>query len=234
MLKVVLIGVFPETLLPYFKHGVMGRAQREGKLCIETCSLLDFSHGKHRKIDDTPYGGGPGLVLRFDVVLHALESISTKLSNPYVILLEAAGQSFAHDEALRLAEMNRPLVFICGRYEGIDARIEHYIDASYSIGPYVLSGGELAAGVIVDAITRLRPGCLGNAKSLAEESHQDNRLEYRQYTKPLEYRSLSVPSVLISGDHAKIAEARKKDANARDAKRQGNCESDSPLKSLRS
>ena len=186
--------------------------------------MRSFSKDKHEKVDDTPYGGGPGMVMTMQPIDSAVRKIKKRLKKTRVILTSASGKVFTQKDAKRLSKYNQ-VIFICGRYEGIDARVENEIaDESFSIGNYVLTGGELPAMVMTDAIARHVPGVLGSAESLDEESHsKEGELEYPQYTKPeiyeykkgLRKKNLAVPKVLLSGNHAKIAKWRKEQSNKR-------------------
>jgi tRNA (guanine37-N1)-methyltransferase len=203
---------------------ILGRAQRAGLLEVDDVQIRDFAEGKHKSVDDSPSGGGPGLVMRVDVVVAAVREAVRRdeergpSRRRRVISLDAAGARFTQDDAARLAGYDH-LVLLCGRYEGIDARVEAYVDESLAIGDYVLTGGELAAAVILDATAREVPGALGNESSSAEESHKQGRLEHRQYTRPNEFEGRRVPAVLLSGDHRRIARARRKDGLARTIER---------------
>ncbi len=213
--QISLIGVFPDFLSQWAQCGMARRAIESERLSINTISLLDYGVGKHRKIDDTPYGGGPGLILRYDVILSALQDTKQRFGDGYVIMMDAAGQSFHDQSARRLADEQSHLIFIAGRYEGVDARIYEHVDELISVGDYILTGGEPAAVIISDAVIRYRSGVLGNAASAESDSHGGHDVEYRQYTKPESHAGLGVPQVLLSGHHQRIAEARAIDAGAR-------------------
>lgn len=214
------ITLFPESIRGVTDASILGRAQKAGLLEVETVQLRDFAEDKHRTVDDTPCGGGPGMILRFDVVSRALDDVIARDQargegrRRRVIALEAAGPRFDQARAGELAEFEH-LVFLCGRYEGFDARIHSRIDEVVSVGDFVLTGGELAALAVLDATARLVPGVLGNKESSEEESFTSGLLEHRQYTRPVEHAGLKVPDVLLSGDHKKIAAARRRDALAR-------------------
>ncbi len=218
MLKFDIITIFPETITPYAETSILGRAQKSKKIRITAHDLRSFSKDKHNKVDDTPYGGGPGMVMTVQPIADAVKKVTSRCrSKKRVILTSASGKKFTQADAKRLAKYGR-LVFICGRYEGVDARVENEIaDESFSIGDYVLTGGELPAMVMMDAISRHVPGVLGSAESLKEESHsEEGLLEYPQYTKPeiyelkkgLKKKKLTVPPVLLSGNHAEIKKWR--------------------------
>lgn len=213
-----IITIFPEAVEPYSSASILGRAQKNKKIKITAHQLRDYASGKHKSVDDTPYGGGPGMVMMVEPIDKAVRKIKKRTKKTRVIMTAASGKTFTQKDAKRLAKYDQ-LIFICGRYEGIDHRVEKEIaDESLSIGDYVLTGGELPALVMTDAIARHVPGVLGKKESLDEESHsEEGVLEYPQYTKPETYeikkglrkKKLSVPPVLMSGDHAKIQKWRK-------------------------
>ena len=208
-LRATVIGLFPEIVTGPAQASILGRAQANGTLVVEGVQLRDFATDKHRTVDDTPAGGGPGMVLRVDILAAAIAH-TVAAAPATIILLDAAGKRFTQHDARRLATASH-LVFVCGRYEGVDARSHAYVDEIFSIGDYVLTGGEVAAGVILDAVARHVPGVLGNQASSDVESHERPRLEHRQYTRPIEFAGRSVPEILTSGDHKKIAQAQQKD-----------------------
>lgn len=203
-----IITLFPETCSPYTEASILGRAQKKKLIKITAHQLRDFSKARHQKVDDSPYGGGPGMVMQVEPFEAALKKIR-KGKKTRVILTSAAGKRFTQADAKRLAKYDQ-LIFLCGRYEGVDARVEDYLaDEALSIGDFVLTGGELPALVMTDAVARLIPGVLGKAESLHQESHAtEGLLEYPQYTKPEIWKKHRVPKILLSGDHKKIAEWR--------------------------
>lgn len=208
-----LITIFPEACEPYAAASILGRAQKKKLIKITALQLRDYSKARHQKVDDSPYGGGPGMVMQvepFDRAVKAVRRKGLKGRKSRVILTSASGKRFTQADAKRLAKYDQ-LIFLCGRYEGIDARVEeHLADEALSIGDFVLTGGELPALVMIDAIARMIPGVLGKEASLDQESHtQAGVLEYPQYTKPEVYKKWRVPEILLSGDHKKIAEWRK-------------------------
>jgi len=181
---------------------MIGRAQADGRIEVNIHDLRDWAEGKHKQVDDTPYGGGAGMVMRVDVVDRGIQAVSG--SGAHVILMDPAGKPFTQADAQRLAGMEQ-LVLVCGHYEGIDGRVrDHLVDEAFSIGDFVLTGGELPAMVITDAVARLLPGVLGNEDSAITESFSDGLLEAPQYTRPREYRGWAVPEVLLNGHHGKI------------------------------
>ena len=218
-----IITIFPEVIGPYAEASILGKAQQKKLLKITAHNLRDFSKDKHRRVDDTPYGGGAGMVMMVGPIDDAVRTLtvgvgSTKSAKPThtrkrktrVILTSASGKRFTQTDAKRLSKYDQ-LIFICGRYEGVDHRVEEAVaDEVLSIGDYVLTGGELPALVMIDAIARHLPGVLGNKESLNEESHSDDLLEYPQYTKPEVYKKMKVPPVLLSGNHREIKTWRDK------------------------
>jgi tRNA (guanine37-N1)-methyltransferase len=190
-------------------HSILKRAQDAGLIEVRTHDLRDHAPGRHRQIDDTPYGGGAGMVLRVDVVARALEAI--RGPNASTLLMTPCGRRFEQSWAEELTGVAQ-LILICGHYEGIDARIESLVDAKLSVGDYVLTGGELPALMVIEAVARLIPGVLGNAESTREESFTSGLLEYPQYTRPRTWRDLEVPAVLLSGHHAAIGVWRQQQA----------------------
>lgn len=203
-----ILTIFPEMIGIYANASILGKAQKKGLISIMAYDLRQWAMDKHRSTDDSPYGGGPGMVMKVEPFDKAVKELKVKKAR--VILTSASGKTFTQADAKRLAKYDQ-IIFLCGRYEGVDARVEEKIaDESFSIGGYVLTGGELPALVMTDAIARHVPGVLGKRESLTEESHaEEGVLEYPQYTKPEAYRDWKVPEVLLSGDHAKIAEWRK-------------------------
>jgi len=214
----------PEMLASPLATGVIKRAADAGAIEVHVHDLHTLSPDPHHKVDDCPYGGGPGMVLRVDVVAHALETAfdvpAESLREKFpVILLTPQGKPFDQQAARGLAA-EETLVFICGRYEGVDDRVrEHIAGREISLGDFVLSGGEIAAATILEAVARLLPGALGNALSLEQESFAGPRLEYPHYTRPAVYRGWKVPDVLVSGDHGRIAKWREERALERTRER---------------
>lgn len=194
-----------------FDESIIKRARKKGILEINLHNLRDFTGDRHRTVDDLPYGGGAGMVMKPEPLFRAVEKVKEeKRSSWKVILLSPQGQPFAQEKAKELAE-EEGLIFICGHYEGVDERVrEHLIDEELSLGDFVLTGGELAAMVIVDAIARMLPEVLGCKDSIREDSFYQTLLDYPHYTRPAEFRGWKVPGVLISGNHQKIREWRKK------------------------
>ena len=212
------LTLFPDSIRSIVDASILGRAQKGGILEVEGVDVRAFAQDKHKTVDDSPCGGGPGMILRVDVVHRALQDAIARAGERRrrVVLLDAAGAAFKQADARRLATYEH-LVLVCGRYEGVDARVAAYVDEAVSIGDYVLTGGELAALVVLDATARHLPGVLGNEASRGDESFEQGLLEHRQYTRPIEYDGRAVPPVLLSGNHRDVARARRKDALARTA-----------------
>lgn len=235
-MKVNILTLFPNLFSGFLDEALIGKAiinraiikdTKEGNqnsknlVDVQLTQIRDFAEPPHYKVDDTPYGGGPGMVMKPEPIVLAVEEAKKKLPNAHVILTSATGKIFNQQKALELATNHKELIFICGRYEGVDARVnELVVDEEISIGEYVLMGGEVATMVILEAVFRLLPNFIGNPESVKDDSYskvsitevnQDKSskyLEYPQYTKPVDFRNLKVPEVLLSGDHKKIAKWR--------------------------
>ena len=241
------ISIFPELFPPYFNESLLKRAQAAGLLEFRVHNLRDYSEDRHQKVDDRPYGGGPGMILRADIVIRCLQAVSVQrlavrsrrlnpkpsTLNARVIALDPAGKQLTQSMAKRLAKYDQ-LVLLCGRYEGFDERVYKFVDEKISIGPYVLAGGELPALVLIDTVSRMIPGVVGDPESIVDETHSaEGYVEYPQYTRPEAFsvqglavspltppknlnakrstlNPLRVPKVLLSGNHKKITEWRKK------------------------
>ncbi len=234
-MKIDVITIFPELFPPYFNESLLKRAQSAGLLEFKIHNLRDYATDRHHKVDDRPYGGGPGMILRADIIISCLQSIKNpkseirnpkqsqntkyKIQNTRIVALDPAGKQLNQAMAKRLAKYDQ-LILLCGRYEGFDERVYKFVDEKISIGPYVLAGGELPALVLIDTVSRMIPGVVGDPQSIVEETHSsEGFVEYPQYTRPevLEIQnakrktqSLRVPKVLLSGNHKKIIEWRKK------------------------
>jgi tRNA (guanine37-N1)-methyltransferase len=210
------VTLFPELLEAFAGVGLIAKAREGGLLQIESCSPREFGEGKHRSVDDTPYGGGSGMVMMAEPLTAAIAALDASAARAgaarsHRVLLSPQGQPFRQADALRLAALPG-LLLVCGRYEGMDDRVGALVDEQISLGDFVLSGGEVAAMAVIEAVARLLPGMLGNAGSLTEESHTAGLLEYPQYTRPRSFRGVEVPAVLLSGNHAAIARWRRKQA----------------------
>jgi len=220
MMKFDIITIFPDILTSYSEESILGRAQKKGLIEINFHDLRDYAIDKHKTTDDAPFGGGPGMVMMAGPIYQTIVALNEKCKmknekfRKRIILLSPKGKKFDQKMAKRLSKYDQ-LIFICGRYEGVDERVKKYIaDEEISIGDYVLSGGELPAMVMTEAVSRLIPGVLGNKESLESESHTNvGDLDFPQYTRPAEFitsdgKKLKVPEILLSGDHAKIKKWR--------------------------
>ena len=203
-MKFKVLTLFPDMIASFKRHSIIKRALETNKISIETIDYRDYAANKHHKVDDTPYGGGAGMVLMVQPIFDALKAIKT--AEAKTILLCPTGRPFKQEEANKLAQ-EKELIFICGHYEGYDERIRSYVDFEYSIGDYVLTSGELSGMVMIDAIARLVPGVI-EAESYQSDSFQNGLLEYPQYTKPRIFAGQEVPEVLLNGHHARINEYR--------------------------
>ena len=212
-MKFHLLTIFPEFFEGPFKHGVVARAAQYGSLEIVCHDLRTWTYDLHRTVDDRPFGGGEGMLLKPEPIFDAVESIwPERTPSQKVILLSAQGRKFTQQVAREYIQ-HEELLFICGRYEGVDERVaEHLADDEISIGDYVLSGGELAAAVVIDAVARLLPGVLGNKDSALNESFEDGILDCPQWTRPADFRSWKAPDVLLGGNHAEIRKWRRQAA----------------------
>lgn len=219
-MKIDIVTIFPEMVEAALAPGVVGRARQAGVLDIAVHNLRDFTTDRHRVVDDVPFGGGPGMVLKPEPMFDAVETLTARRGIPdAVVLMSPAGKPFTQADARRLAGM-RHLVLLCGRYEGIDERVrEHVATDEISIGDYVLSGGELPALVVVDAVSRLVPGVVGDEQSVEADSFTGGLLDYPHYTRPADYRGHRVPDVLTSGHHGEIRTWRRREALRRTAER---------------
>lgn len=212
-MKIDILTLFPEMFESPFSHSIVKRALEGGHVEINPRSFRQYGVGKQQMVDDTPYGGGAGMLLKPEPIFEAIEEISEKSTstNKRVILMDPAGKPFNQEMAEEFAKEEH-LVFICGHYEGYDERIRTLVTDEVSLGDYVLTGGELAAMVMIDATVRLLPGVVGNKESILEDSHSTGLLEHPHYTRPASYRGMDVPEVLMSGNHAKIDEWRRKES----------------------
>jgi len=211
-MRIDLITVFPEMIAQAVEFGVIGRAKDKGLLEIVTHDLRSFTKDRHRSVDDYCYGGGPGMLMKPEPLFEAVESIQYECNSRKVILLSPQGKLFNQEMARQLSLMDH-LIMICGRYKGVDERVcEYLVTDEISIGDYVLSGGEIPALVLVDAVSRLLPGALGNYESAQDDSFSDGILDCPHYTRPAEYRGMSVPEILLSGDPQKISKWQRQQA----------------------
>lgn len=245
-MRIDVVTLFPEIFGTFLETSITGRAISSGALVVGLKQLREHGLGKHRAVDDTPYGGGSGMVMRVDCIVEALEAVDAALATEaahgesgaeaggeggsddgsapprgHRVLLTPQGARLDQRKVIELAARPR-LTLVCGRYEGFDDRVSRFVDEEISLGDFVLAGGEVAAMAIIDAVARLLPGAVGNAASLLSESHSpemEGLLEYPQYTRPAVFRGLGVPEILTSGDHGKIAAYRREEARRRTAER---------------
>ena len=208
MLQIDIITIFPEMFKPVLNESILKRAQAKKKVKFKVHDLRKFTKDKHKKVDDRPFGGGPGMVLSAQPIVDAVKKIKGK-RKARVVLMDARGKTLLQTRVKKIAKLKN-VIIICGHYEGVDERaIDLVVDESVSIGDYVLTGGEIPAMVLIDAVTRLLPGVVGKNESLHEESFEENLLEYPHFTRPADFRGKKVPHVLLSGNHAEINKWRK-------------------------
>jgi len=209
-MKFDVLTLFPDMFTSYLKEGILGRAIERGLVDVALLNIRDFAKGPHRIVDDRPYGGGEGMVMKAGPISRALESVERPKGHGKVVLLSPQGEPFTQSMAWEMAEWQQ-IVLVCGRYEGVDERVRSTcIDMELSIGDYVLNGGELAAMVVIEAVSRLIPDVLGGERSNLEDSFENGLLEFPHYTRPRVFEGQEVPPVLLSGDHEKIRLWRKK------------------------
>ncbi len=207
-----ILSIFPEMFESVFRESIIARAKEKGIIEIVSHNLRDYSQNKHKKVDDSPFGGGVGMVMGVEPIAFALDEIKKDEVSAYTVLMSPSGNRLNQKKARELTKHKR-LIIICGRYEGVDERVAlHYVDEEISIGDYVLSGGEIPAMVLVDTVARLIPGTLGDPRSSEEESFEQELLEYPQYTRPREFRGHKAPEVLFSGNHKEIREWQRRHA----------------------
>jgi tRNA (guanine37-N1)-methyltransferase len=210
---ITVLTLFPEMILQAVSHSIIGRAIGNELLDIKVLDIRDFATDKHKTVDDEPYGGGAGMVMKVDVVVAAIREAKKASQGAKVVLMSASGRPFNQAVAKRYASHLGGIILVCGHYEGVDERVAaHYVDEEVSVGDFVLSGGEIPALAILDATARLLPGVLGNAESLDVESHENGLLESPQYTRPQVFEGHEVPAVLLSGNHKEIELFRTKEA----------------------
>ena len=215
-MKVDVLTLFPGMFSGPMDESILRRAQEKRRLELTIRNLRDWTHDRHRSVDDQPYGGGPGMVLKPEPIFEAIEELAGETTQ--VVMLSPQGQPFRQSKARELAG-HEHLLMLCGAYEGFDERVRSLVNHELSIGDYVLTNGALPAMVVIDAVTRLLPGVLGDDLSSAEESFSENMLEYPQYTRPADFRGMKVPEVLLSGDHGAVEEWRQEQAAERTAQR---------------
>lgn len=209
-MRIDIITLFPEMFGPVLNDSIIGRAQKSGEIEIHTHQLRDYAFDKHRRVDDTPYGGGMGMLMKAEPIALCFEDICKQTEErPHFVYMSPQGKTLSQQRLKELAEIKNICV-LCGHYEGVDQRLlDTFIDEEISIGDYVLTGGEIPAMVFCDALCRMVPGVLTNNECFTEESHFNGLLEYPQYTKPSEWRGIEVPEILLSGHHANIEKWRK-------------------------
>lgn len=210
-MRIDIITLFPEMFEPILGESIIGRARKSGALEIYCHQLRDFAFDKHKRVDDTPYGGGMGMLMKAEPIALCFENICQQVGKrPYFIYMTPQGKTITQSRLRELADTHENICVLCGHYEGVDQRVlDEFIDEEISIGDYVLTGGELPAMVFADALARMVPNVLSNNECFTEESHFNGLLEYPQYTKPSEWRGKTVPDVLLSGHHANIEKWRK-------------------------
>lgn len=224
VMRIDILSLFPEMFTGPFGSGMIKRAVERNLVKIDVHNIRDWTHDKHHTVDDCPYGGGAGMVLKPQPIFEAVEAVTDSVESQTrtevpVVLLSPQGRLFSHNIAAELSQYSR-MILICGHYEGVDERvIEHLVTDEISVGDYVLTGGELPAMVLTDAVVRLIPGVLGSEESALDESHTAGLLEYPQFTRPPEYRGLTVPDILLSGDHGAVARWRREQSVLRTLKR---------------
>lgn len=212
-MKFEILSIFPDVFKDYLGTSIMGKAQAKGIFSYTTHNLRNWTHDAHHSVDDAPFGGGQGMLMKCPPIFEAVRDIQTQDNIPaHVIFFSPVGVPYSQSSARRLASTQQRILFVCGRYEGIDERAYELADEVISLGDYVLTGAELAAMTVIDSVVRLLPGALGDEMSAQDESFSQNLLEYAQYTRPAEYEGRSVPEVLLSGNHAEIAKWRANNA----------------------
>lgn len=209
-MKFDVLTLFPAILAGPTTASILGKALERGLIRLEVHNLRDWAEGRHQVTDDTPYGGGDGMVMKVEPVVRAIADLRERTPGTRVLLMSPQGQPFRQADAVRLSRQSA-LTFVCGRYEGYDERIRDYVDEELSLGDFVMTGGELAAMAMIDAVSRLVPGVLGNSGSAETDSHSDGLLEYPQYTRPADFHGQKVPEVLLSGNHRRIADWRRRE-----------------------
>jgi tRNA (guanine37-N1)-methyltransferase len=220
LLHFEILTLFPEVFGPFLESSLIGKAREKGLVSFQLNQIRDFATDKHRTVDDTPYGGGEGMLLRVDVLHSAWKkAVETPVPGTLTVLMSPQGEPLTQALAKELVQAPK-IVLVCGHYEGVDERfVELCVDREISIGDYVLTGGELPAMVVADAVTRLVPGVVGNDRSVSEDSLEGGLLKYPQYTRPREYEGLAVPDVLLGGNHGEILKWRDAQRRSRTAKK---------------
>ncbi len=218
-MRIDVLSLFPDMFEGVLKESILGKAVEHGHVTVNITNFRQFANNKHNTVDDYPYGGGAGMVLKAEPIFSAVENLPNHAENRRVVLLCPQGERFSQEKAIELSKEDH-LVFICGHYEGYDERIRQYlVTDEISIGDYVLTGGELPAMVIIDSVVRLLPGVLGNEESALEDSFQNGLLEHPHYTRPATFRDWTVPDILLSGHHGNVDRWRKKESLRRTLER---------------
>jgi tRNA (guanine37-N1)-methyltransferase len=218
MVQFDIITLFPSMFESPLSEGIISKAQKKGLIDIRVHDLREYTEDRHRTADDTPYGGGAGMVMKAEPIVRAIEAIRLPIENTRTVFLTPQGVLLKQEKAKKLSTYSQVLI-LCGRYEGIDERVLSFIDEEISIGDFVLTGGEIAAMAVLDVVARLVPGVVGDAASVSEDTFSNSLLKYPQYTRPDNFRGLCVPEVLLSGDHKKISEWRSLESLKRTLKR---------------
>ncbi|MBF0542211.1 MAG: tRNA (guanosine(37)-N1)-methyltransferase TrmD [Nitrospirae bacterium] len=206
------LTLFPEIIKSYINEGIIKRGIEKGAVTVNTTNIRDFSRDIHRTVDDYPYGGGAGMVMKVEPIYDALKNVQANGGKCYSILLSPKGVVYNQKKAVEFSGYSDRILLMCGRYEGVDERVRGFFDEEISIGDYILTGGELGALVIIDSVSRLLPGVLGNENSSVEDSFSDYLLDYPHYTRPSEFMGLKVPEVIMSGHHEQIRRWRRREA----------------------
>lgn len=214
VMHLIVLTLYPELFSSFLSCGLLKKAQENQRIRIDLVDFRKFGIGRHRSVDAPPYGGGAGMVLRIEPIIAALEDCEQRLGGvkPYRILMSPQGEPLVQKKIRSLSGMRVPVALICGRFEGFDQRLRHFVDEEISLGDFVMMGGEVAAMAVIESVCRLLPGVIGNEESLDQESFSHHLLEYAQYTRPLRFRGHLVPEILRSGDHGRIAEWRRQNA----------------------
>ena len=218
MVQFDIITLFPSMFESPLREGIISKAQKKGLIDIRVHDLREYTEDRHRTADDTPYGGGAGMVMKVEPIVRAIEAIRLPTGKTRTVFLTPQGALLKQEKAKKLSTYSQVLI-LCGRYEGIDERVLSFIDEEISIGDFVLTGGEIAAMAVLDVVARLVPGVVGDAASVSEDTFSNSLLKYPQYTRPDNFRGLAVPEILLSGDHKKIAEWRSAESLKRTLKR---------------
>ncbi|MBU2514810.1 tRNA (guanosine(37)-N1)-methyltransferase TrmD [bacterium] len=214
MVHLQILTVYPEIFTSFLSQGLIQKAIEQEKLLVDLINFRNFGIGKHMKVDAPPYGGGAGMVLRPEPIVNALERCQEKANSGRVhkILISPQGEPYNQRKAQELSKLDRPIVLVCGRFEGFDERIREFVDEELSLGDYIMMGGEIAAMAIIESVGRLIPGVIGNIQSIESESFNYDLLEYSQYTRPVSFRGKRIPEVLTSGNHKEIENWRHQNA----------------------